>query len=317
MKNILILTLSLIALASCTSLKFDIQKKEKMPSGAYDFGAEIYNGKIYAFLESSRNLKTNFNTKNGIVCVYDISKNEWEVINEIPKKQKGASSTIIKNKIYLVGGYDNDLIQVYNIETNKWEQSFKLPFKFHFTTVESFNNKIYTIGGYAYGKNVNQSKTLIMDDLNIYDITTKRWTKGMPYHRKASGLNSLKYQNEFYVWSKNEMFKYDPKVNSWSIFMPLMDRMKYSQEGTVLKDIFYFTNGISSSGSKAKSAKRLYSYDIKSKKFQESIDYLIYGRKKSYKVFSYEDSIYILGGKNDEYEGNIAIDDLIEIKIKN
>lgn len=316
MKKILLLIFTVV-LSSCSTLKFDLQKKEKMPSGAYDFGAEIYNGKIYTFLESSRSLKSNIDSRNGVVAVYDIKTDNWKIINKIPKRQKGASSTLIDNKIYLVGGYDNDLIQVYNLENNKWEESFKLPFKFHFTTVESYKNKFYVIGGYAYGRNVNQSKTLIMDDVHIFDIETKKWTKGMPYHRRASSLNSLKYKDEFYVWSNNEMFKYNPEKDLWSIFNPLMNMMKYSQEGTVLNDKFYFTNGTNSSSSKAKSVKKLYSYDTKSNKFQESINNLIYGRKKSYKIFGYENSIYILGGKNDEFEDSIAIDDLIKIEIKN
>ncbi|MBB6461980.1 Kelch repeat-containing protein [Flammeovirga kamogawensis] len=325
MKTILLLLLTLVLSSSTlpvsdTLLKFDIHKKALMPSGAYDFGAEIYKGKIYTFLESTRNLKTSRNTnyRNGVVCVYDISTNKWEAINEIPKRQKGASSTIINNKIYLVGGYDSDLIQVYNIDTNEWEEDFKLPFKFHFTTVESYNNKLFIIGGYANGRDVGQSSGVqILDDVHIYNTSTKEWKKGMPYHRKASGLNSLKYKNEFYVWSKNEMFKYNPRKDTWTIFKPLMNKMQYSQEGTVLNNKFYFTNGINSGSELAKSTKKLYSYDIKSGRFDASIDDLIYGRKKNYKVFGYNNSVYILGGKNDEYEGNIAIDDLIELQIKN
>lgn len=314
------MVMSSSTLPESDTLKFNLKKKALMPSGAYDFGAEIYNGKIYAFLESARNIKSSrtIEHRNGLVCVYDIKTDKWKVINEIPKRQKGASSTIIDNKIYLVGGYDNDLIQVYNIDTNEWEEDFKLPFKFHFTTVESYKDKLYIIGGYTSGRNLNQSfGVVILDDVHIYNTSTKKWKKGMPYHRRASGLNSLKYKDEFYVWSNDEMFKYNPKKDSWSIFKPLMNRMQYSQEGTVLNDKFYFTNGRSSGSMFAKSVKKLYSYDIKADRFYESVDNLLYGREKSYKVFGYNNSIYILGGKNDEYDGSIAIDDLIELQIRN
>ena len=95
----------------------------------------------------------------------------------------------------------------------------------------------------------------------------------------------------------------------------LMNKMKYAQAGTLIDDNMYFTNGINSSSTKAKSSKKIYSYNLKTGVFLTSQNDLIYGRKRSYKLFNYKKKLYILGGKNDEFNGTVAIEDVIELQI--
>ena len=84
--------------------RFTSKAKNKMPFPSYDFGAELYNGKIYAFLGTEEYY---FYTNNsyGKVCVYDIEQDTWKMVNNIPQYQAHASSTIIGDKIYLIGAY--------------------------------------------------------------------------------------------------------------------------------------------------------------------------------------------------------------------
>lgn len=328
MKKILLLLVATTIIA-CTSNKsvvnntsqkenfdFRLTQKKKMPHAAYDFGAELYKGKIYAFLSNPgisyrrKKLEGNY----GDVCVYDIQNNTWTKVNTIPKTIKGATSTIIGSKIYLVGTYEGDIIQVYNIESNSWEQSIKMPLSFHFTSVEAFDGKLYTFGGYAVNREISYN-VQILDDVFIYDTVTKKWSDAYPYPRKASGLNSLKYKDEFYVWSRNEAYKYNPKKNKWSKFTSLVNKLGYSQEGVVLNDHFYFINGRYGNGSSmVVPDKWIYSYALRTKEFIRSNDLLLNSRRRSFNVFSFEDKIYILGGKDAETEE--AMNDVVVLEIK-
>ncbi|MGY6649511.1 Kelch repeat-containing protein [Wenyingzhuangia sp. IMCC45574] len=329
MKKILLLLVATTVIA-CTSNKFVVNntsqkenfdfrltQKADMPFPAYNFGAELYKGKIYTFLENpSKSYKSKKQEGSyGDVCVYDIKENAWSTVNTIPKTIKGASSAIIGHRIYLLGTYKGNIVQVYNIKTNAWEENIKMPFPFHFTTVETYKKKLYTIGGYAYGKDVRSKGVKILQDVFIYNTKTKKWTKGLPYPRKASGLSSLKYKNKFYVWSKSEAYQYNPKKSSWSVYEPLKDKLLYSQQGVELKKHFYFINGYASNSLvNPELSKKIYSYDTRKEVFQESLSETKKARKSGSRVFTYKSKIYMLGGKNGVDDK--AMNDVVVLEIK-
>lgn len=330
MKNILSI-LIIILITSCASkkiiqkdtsskpspekeLRFKLTRKENMPFGAYDFGAELYKGKIYAFLDHARNRYGKEDGNHGDVCVFNIDKGQWSKINVIPKSQEGASSVLIKNKIYLIGGRNfSDLVQVYNIETNNWEESFHLPIGLYWTTVEAYKESFYVIGGYADGVNGDGVRTL--NNVQIYNTNTKKWTEGATYPRKSQLLNSLNYMNEFYVWGGGKIYKYIPKRDMWFTEQSLMYKLKDSQEGVVLNNEFIFINGQNGTSLKDKATKQIFSYNPKTKVFKESIDNLITGRHYSYNVFEYKNKVYILGGREDQEWK--SMNDVIELEIHN
>lgn len=295
--------------------QFQLTKKENMTFPAYDFGAELYNGKIYAFLDTYRNRYGKEDHNHGDVCVYDIEKNSWTKVNVIPKSQPTTKSVLVGDKIYLIGSSEfKDLIQVYNINKNSWEESLKLPFALYWCTVESFEDKIYIIGGYALDK--EEKDTRFLSDVQILDTKTKIWSKGAEMPRKIQSPNSLKYNNEFYVWDCNPkvMYKYNIAKDMWVSIDELQPYVKGAQEGIVFNDKFIFISGQNESGLKSKAIKKIFRYDPVTKKYEESYNNLLTGRHYNYGVFEYKNKIYILGGREDQkWE---PMNDVIEIEIK-
>ncbi|WP_418264366.1 Kelch repeat-containing protein [Flavobacterium faecale] len=297
------------------SKQFQLNIKESMPFPEYDFGAELYNGKIYAFLDTYRNRYNNKDHNHGDVCVYDIEKDSWTKINVIPKSQPVTKSILVGKRIYLIGGTEfSDLIQVYDIEKNIWEESLKLPFGMYWCTAETFEDKIYIMGGYALDKEKKGTRSL--SDVQIFDTKTKSWTKGAEMPRKMQMPNSLKYNNEFYVWDINPkvMLKYNIAKDMWINVSELNDYVKGAQEGIVYKNKFIFISGQNESGLKSKSTKKIYQYDPITKIYEESFNDLKIGRHYNYGVFEYKDKIYLLGGREDQ-EWN-PMNNVIEIELK-
>ena len=296
-------------------LQFQLTIKENMPFSEFDFGAELYNGKIYAFLDTHRNHYGKEDHNHGDVCVYDIDKNSWSKINIIPKSQPTTKSVLVGEKIYLIGGSEfQDLIQVYNIEKNVWEGSLKLPFGLYWCTAETFEDKIYIIGGYAEDNDNDRTRSL--SSLQILDTKTKTWSEGAEIPRKLRMPNSLKYNNEFYVWdnSPKVMLKYNIAKDMWVSIDEFQPYVKGAQEGIVFNNKFIFISGQNEPGFKSKAIKKIYRYDPMSKIYEESFNNLLIGRHYNYGVFEYKNKIYLLGGREDQEWK--PMNDVIEIEIK-
>jgi N-acetylneuraminic acid mutarotase len=288
---------------------FTSKSKKSMPFPSYDFGAELYKGKIYAFLATD-DYYYYTNNSYGKVCVYDIEKDVWQTINNIPQYQAHASSTIIGDKIYLIGAYGfKKTIQVYNITKNTWEQSLSLPIGSYWSTVETINDKIYIFGGYA--EEVNGSGIRFLSTVQIYNPKTNEWTFGAEMPEKIQSPNSMIYNNEVYVWDLNLMLKYNPATNNWTYVNKLQSYSKASQEGIAIDDYLFFISGQNGHGFKDKASNKIYLYNPKTDNYVESINDLSIGRHYNYAVFEYKKKIYILGGREDQ-EWN-AMDDVIEI----
>ncbi len=299
-----------------TNLTFDLTRKENMPFSEYDFGAELYNGKIYAFLDNHRNRYGNEDNNHGDVCVYDIKSNSWNKVNVIPKSQPTTTSVLVNDKIYLIGSSEKnrDLIQVYNITNNEWEESFNLPIGLYWTTVETHKQSIYVMGGYCPQLH---PEIMSLNNVQIYNTQTKEWIEGATMPRRIQSPNSLKYKDEFYVWDNypRVMYKYNPKKNMWISLDKFRPYVKGAQEGLVLNNKLYFISGQQNSGKVSKAIKKIYEYNPKTNEYLESLNNLITGRHYNYGAFGYKDKIYLLGGREDQNWDSMS--DVIELTIKN
>lgn len=297
-------------------LQFQLTIKENMPFPEYDFGAELYNGKIYAFLDAHRNRYGKEDNNHGDVCVYDIEKDSWLKVNVIPKSQPVTKSLLVGDKIYLIGSSltFSDLIQVYNIKKNTWEESLKLPIGLYWCTAETFDDKIYVIGGYAIDRENRTTKFL--SNVQILDIKSNTWSEGAEMPRGIQTPNSLKYNDEFYVWDCNPkvMLKYNIAKNMWTSLPELAPFVKGAQEGIVFNNKLFFISGQEESGLKSKSNKKIYRFDPVTKIYEESFNDLLTGRHYNYGVFEYKNKIYLLGGREDQEWK--PMNDVIEIEIK-
>ncbi|MGJ8743036.1 MAG: Kelch repeat-containing protein [Polaribacter sp.] len=296
-------------------------EKQKMPYAAYDFGAEIYEGKIYSFFEVLTKKSSGLSYySHGEVWTYDVDNDSWELINKIPMRQSSPTSILVNNKIYLIGSYDDkarNLVQVYNISNNEWEKSFKIPVGLYWTSVEKFKDKFYVMGGYSgYNKNIPGGSTFY-NLLQIYDTKSEKWSVGKAAPQRMHSPNSLEFNNMFYVWDNynNVFFKYNPIENKWSNLDKLKPFVKGSQEGIKYKDKLLFVSGTNNSSKNTKARKKIFSYDLKTREYVESFNNLSIGRHYGYGVFEHKNKIYILGGR-EEINWN-SIDKVIELNVNN
>lgn len=154
-----------------------------------------------------------------------------------------------------------------------------------------------------------------MSDVQILDTKTKTWSKGAEMPRKIQKPNSLKYNDEFYVWDSRPkvMLKYNIAKDMWVSIDELEPYVKGFQEGIVFDKKFIFISGLNEMN--LKSTKKIYRYDLAEKIYEESYNDLLFGRIYSYGVFEYKNKIYLLGGR-DETEDWKPVNDVFEIKIK-
>jgi N-acetylneuraminic acid mutarotase len=85
------------------------------------------------------------------VDIYDPSKNSWSSGKEMPQARTGIQSTLIKNKIYIIGGAASgkatNSIDVYDPAAGIWNKVASMKTARTGHCVSSVGNRIYIIGG--------------------------------------------------------------------------------------------------------------------------------------------------------------------------
>jgi N-acetylneuraminic acid mutarotase len=132
----------------------------------------------------------------------------WNYGESMPTKRSEISGTVLDNKIYIIGGSDEngptDLVDVYDPETNKWAIVSPLPRKLDHTTAASYEGKIYVVGGF-------DSTGKPSDSLFIYDPTSDKWERGKNMPTARGGLTSQFVNGTLYVIGGDATALYDSK----------------------------------------------------------------------------------------------------------
>lgn len=77
---------------------------------------------------------------------------EWEPIAPIPTARQEVSTAVLNGKVYVIGGYDENLnstatVEVYNSATNSWSTARPLPLATNHNSAAAVGGKIYAFGG--------------------------------------------------------------------------------------------------------------------------------------------------------------------------
>lgn len=140
------------------------ETKTSMPTPRADLCANLVDDKIYLIGGKRYSSTTPFFNVTNINEVYDPVNDTWNTTTPLPTPVQGYSSTVVNDKIYIMGGsreslsLENTLItdanQVFDPQTGNWSLATKL------TNLESYGAavategfmapaRIYCIGGYS------------------------------------------------------------------------------------------------------------------------------------------------------------------------
>src|SRR3954470_18045762 len=75
---------------------------------------------------------------------------KWTKIANFPIPQEELYGTVVNNKFYVLGGFDQDrmgMVFEYDPATDKWTRKKDMPVKVHHQAQAAYNGKLYVFGG--------------------------------------------------------------------------------------------------------------------------------------------------------------------------
>ena len=172
------------------------QTLASMPTPRADLSAHIIDDKIFLIGGKTYYSVFPYYTQTNINQVYDIATNTWSTNASMPTVLQGYASTVVGNKIYIIGGSRQSVagidssvnsLQIYDTQTDTWTTGKNLNVASSYgAAVATSGNiapaRIYNIGGYSTGAFSGKTQ--------IYDVETNSWTNGpnMPTARAYLGL---------------------------------------------------------------------------------------------------------------------------------
>jgi len=131
------------------SVKDTWSEAKPLPTAKQGGTAATVKGKIYAIGGRTGAGDAGYATKS--VDIYDPLKNSWTSGKAMPEARTGIQSTVIDNKIYVVGGAARgkatNSIDVYDLSTETWSRVTSMKYARTGHCVCSIGKKIFIIGG--------------------------------------------------------------------------------------------------------------------------------------------------------------------------
>ncbi|MDH5718423.1 MAG: hypothetical protein OEZ22_12420 [Spirochaetia bacterium] len=256
-----------------------------------------------------------------IVEKYNFQTNQWEKVTSMPHAREGASSIVIDNKIYVLGGETRlngitDIVEVYDPVEDKWSFVTNMPRARKNFSTAFFENKIYTIGGF------NNSGLIL--EIDIYDVSTNLWSEEVKMiggnelysdteinidDMKISGI-SLEQDNELiYIFGCKKTLIYNIILDEWKDYYFAKNKKRFYCNYSIMKKInsnIYIIGGMTCEYSPEPNLHICQLLTDRS--ICESIGNLPTPRKYFSNVFI-NDKIYIIGGENEDnsINGNINV----------
>jgi N-acetylneuraminic acid mutarotase len=181
---------------------------ERRRAGA---GAAEYHGKMYlvAGIQHGHSSGT-----TNMFDMYDPQTDSWISLQDAPHIRDHCSATVIKDKLYVVGGrntsyheannfmafFSKTVLEVdcYDFKTGKWTTlDSKLPLGSGGGAVVNLNNKLYYIGGERATDtlpNAPRKNTYYLDP-----STKDQWTETDSLNKARNGMAAVVWNNSIYV----------------------------------------------------------------------------------------------------------------------
>ena len=161
-------------------------------------------------------------TGNDIVYKLNLMSRKWEVFSELKSKRCGHQSTIIGDKMYLVGGYngfysaDTEVIPIRKKDQSLDSMIPAMHYKRKFFGMCSFVGCIFVAGGKP---NTNK----VIDKCEIYSIESRHWIEASSMNTKRSKFALVYFEDK--IWAiggrlnktpLDSIETYDLAKNKWT-----------------------------------------------------------------------------------------------------
>jgi hypothetical protein len=108
---------------------------------------------------------------------YDTCSNQWQEMAPMPTPRGNIAAAAIGSKIYVAGGYANELrldtLEIYDVPSDSWSSGASLPEPISGAATAAWNGKLYLFGGTRPGGVVSSTTY-------VYDPSTDQWTEISP-----------------------------------------------------------------------------------------------------------------------------------------
>ena len=179
------------------------ETKTSLPTPRHDLGAQTVNGKIYT-LSGIRREALFITLRFGVTEVYDPADDSWTTKASILTSVWGYASTVVDNKIYVIGGWNMTSSgwspaksnQVYDTETDTWRYRAASNVALGrsaagTTTGDMAPKRVYVLGG--------MDQYHISDLTQVYNPETNVWSFGKIMPTARYGLGVAVVNDEFYA----------------------------------------------------------------------------------------------------------------------
>lgn len=166
----------------------------------------------------------------------------------IPIPVSGAACASVKEKIYVIGGFDTTysetgVVQIYNTAGNYWMEGTDKPTPAISSNAAVIDGKVYVVGGYQ----VSTESLTTVDTLEIYDPSMDLWTTGSPLPKPLYGAAVASLKGKLYVMGgddgtslSSDLYEYNPSVDAWVQLSPMNTHRAYCGTGVINGKIYAF-----------------------------------------------------------------------------
>jgi RNA polymerase sigma factor (sigma-70 family) len=180
-------------------------KKADMPTARWESSIAVVNGKIYVMGGGTGSTVLGgalFPDKTtSAVEEYDPVTDTWIKKGDMPLAFSGSASGVVKDKIYLMGGGNEDhkdhsfsTVWEYDPIKDTWTKKADMPTPRGGLAAAVVNNRVYAIGG---GKSVLEP--IMYSVVEEYNPTTDKWTKKADMPTARSLLSADTVNGKIYV----------------------------------------------------------------------------------------------------------------------
>ena len=197
-----------------------------------------------------------------IMRVYklNLKSSKWKLLTMLKQERCGHQSTIIEDKIYLVGGnntyfyenvicqdglIDNKIIPISKKVTNISSTMSAMNIKRTYFGMCSFAGCIFIAGGFS-------NKNTSLDKCEIYSTESCEWIPASSMNTKRSRLALIYFQNK--IWAMGGTTKriindsietYDLAENKWTIINVKLLKKRHGHQAVVHNKKFFVIGGLS------------------------------------------------------------------------
>ena len=209
----------------------------------YNAAALVYDNKIY--LIGGRE----DDDVIGATEIYDPVQNSWTEAQKMRKEREGFSGALLNNRIYAIGGQEEqnkliDEIEWYNPDQNSWlEAVFDLPFPRAAHYAAARQDTFYMFGGYYYGLTRSAYKAIPTDSGYVW-IQNGELCQGKAYGATAVvGEEIFLIGGEISTGKTNKVDVYNVTNGTYASCQPLSSTRSGMAAVTAKDSLIYVIGG--------------------------------------------------------------------------